>query len=91
MTSEPFARCVLTAQADLDPTVGARILGLATVAGDVPESFQARRIGGELLRITLELREPDPQATRLLAAKIRNIPTVVSVELAWCGELRRSA
>lgn len=84
-------RCVLTVQAERDPTVSARILGLVTVRGEIPERFTAVRNAGERLCITLELREPRPQATRLLAAKIRNISTVISVELAWCSELQRSA
>lgn len=74
-----FTRCLFTIDADADPQLPCRILGLFTQRGHLPEWFSARRTRGAGLRVTVELSNLDDPICELLAKKMLSIPTVLDV------------
>ena len=83
MNSVLPSRCFLAVEAENDPALAGRILHLLTVRGNVPEWFSVRKRHPQALRIAIELAGLDEPGAGLLAAKIRNLPTVLDVSRYW--------
>lgn len=76
-------RCLLTVNAEDDPQVPSRILGIVTQRGQTPEWFSFRRVSNDETRVVVELSNHDDHASDMLAKKIRSIPTVLDVARSW--------
>lgn len=81
-TDYPFTRCLFTVEAEDDPQLPSRILGLFTQRGHLPEGFSSRKSREGLLRVTVEISTLDDPICQLLARKMLNIPTVLDVSLS---------
>jgi len=79
MTALPPPPHLFTVEAEADPHLPARILGLFTQRGLLPQWFSARQSGGAALRIVVEIAGLDEATCELLAHKLLNIPTVLGV------------
>jgi hypothetical protein len=76
---------LFTVDAEADPQLPARILGLFTQRGLLPDWFSARSARGATLRIVVEIAGLDDATCALLARKLLNLPTVLDVALRRVG------
>ena len=72
-------RCVLTIDADYDARMPARILAFLTRGNVFPDRFSMAVVGEHAIRVVMELRCSDSEATDTLARRIANIPSVKGV------------
>jgi len=72
-------RCVLTIDAEYDARTPARILALLTRGDALPDRFAMVVIDDHAIRVVMELRCSDSEATDVLARRIANIPSVKGV------------
>lgn len=84
MNARLNTRCLLTIDAD-DPFAPARILGILTVRGELPESFSAHKRPAGGVRIAIEVAGVDEEAAGRLTQKILRIPSVDDVQRVWIG------
>lgn len=77
--STAFTLCLLTIEAEHHPQTPARILEHVTRHNLLPPWFSLRRLGGERVRIVLELDAFETSSVDLIAKRIANIPSVISV------------
>lgn len=76
--SHPLTQ-LFTVDAEADPLLPGRVLGLFTQRGLLPQWFSARQSGGAALRIVVEIEGLEEATCELIARKLLNIPTVLGV------------
>ncbi|MDE0853711.1 MAG: hypothetical protein OSA97_04745 [Nevskia sp.] len=77
--SNVFTHCLLTIEAEHHPQTPARILEHVTRHNLLPQWFSLRRLTGDRVRIVLELDAFELNSVDLMAKRIANIPSVISV------------
>jgi hypothetical protein len=76
-----FSRYLFTLETEADPQAPARILGLVTRRNVLPSWFSARDLGGDRLRVVIEVRDLDAHGAGYLAKCVLNIPSVISADV----------
>lgn len=75
------SRYLLTIETEADPQAPARILGLVTRRNVLPSWFSARDLGGDRLRVVMEVRDLDAHGVAYLEKCVLNIPTVIRTDV----------
>jgi hypothetical protein len=74
-------RYLLTIETEADPQAPARILGLVTRRNVLPSWFSARDLGGDRLRVVIEVRDLDAHGVDYLQKCVLNIPSVIAADV----------